>query len=179
MECIYCHKIIEKAAPICRHCGAILPPEGFPAREPVRVVAGGSPEDAVAGGKPASVALAVRLMIASWVIFVLSCPFNPDFIGDTVLSGAVVILISALIVFFLIWKINERRNWARITYLVLCALSVPASVMDLQGYFDSNLFYGIIEVIMQVIDLYTLMLLFKKESGAWFSGSPKTGAQPT
>jgi hypothetical protein len=165
-ECPHCHKPVEDGAPICNHCGAILPPAG---------PAAFAPPETAASGRPASITLALKLIVASWVIYLLTVPFNPYLAEEPLGQIAIYLFIDTLIVFVLLWKIYERQNWARIAYLVLCIASTVATLAELESTFQANLFYGISEAGTLVVDLYAAYLLYRKGSQSWFAKKPGSG----
>jgi len=79
---------------------------------------------------------------------------------------------SLLFIIFLVWKIEQGRNWARITYLVLFVLGVPFIIYV---YLTSEvsaflIILGIVGMIMQII---ALVFLFQKPSSDWFKSIKK------
>ncbi len=72
-----------------------------------------------------------------------------------------------LLLAFLIWKIGQGRNWARITYLILFVIGVP---FTLYNYLTSEvslflIISGLAGIIVQIV---VLTLLFQKPSSEWF-----------
>ena len=78
---------------------------------------------------------------------------------------------------WLIVKIAGRRNWARITYLILAVLSDVDSVTSLQS--SSDLYHAhpgvlVLDIAGIVLEAAGLCLLFTRSANAWF----RTRAEP-
>ena len=75
---------------------------------------------------------------------------------------------AALVAFFLIFflwsvltlKIADRRNWARITYLILTLIGLPLNVPIVLSDFSSNAALGLVTAASVVFPLLGLWLLF-------------------
>ena len=126
--------------------------------------------EATANEQPTSVSRAVQLLFASLAIGLTRALF-----GLTQRASGAPLILAALIVitvfcfgFFLVWKISARRNWARITLLVLVLINLPfavlANVAELKQSTRSATFSIFIEVILWI----GTYLLFTKRSNLWF-----------
>ncbi len=77
-----------------------------------------------------------------------------------------------LVLVFLIWKIGQGRNWARITFLVLFIIGVPMTIYDyLTAALNAlEIVSGIVSMILQTV---ALVFLFQKPSSDWFNSVKK------
>lgn len=77
---------------------------------------------------------------------------------------------------WLIVNIARRRNWARITYLILAVLSDVDSVTSFQS--SRSLYHAhpsvlVLDVTGLVVEAVGLCLLFTKSANAWFKARPE------
>jgi hypothetical protein len=71
-------------------------------------------------------------------------------------SVGIVIVLGA----WLFWKIRAGRNWARIVLLVLSAISVPASFLEILQLAPASPLMAGLKLIEQAMDISILFLLF-------------------
>ena len=78
---------------------------------------------------------------------------------------------------FLIWKISQRRMWARIAWLVIFACGALATVFLALGAMGGSRiaaksfnspFSDVIVVVQIAIQSYATVLLFSRKAGRWF-----------
>jgi hypothetical protein len=84
---------------------------------------------------------------------------------------ALTVTIGLLVLAFMLWlvfMIGRRRNWARITFLVLFLLGFIPAVPALIGAFDISVVSGLLGVSQVVFQVAALVLLFVKDSSEWF-----------
>ena len=120
--------------------------------------------------RPAIVSNAVKLLYATLGIGVVRAVLEfPTLVQQT--SVIFVLFIWAVVfgvIWFLIHKIGSRRNWARITFLVLFIVGVPFSVLPLLQSLSAASVSGLIGILQMVGQVVALVMLFQGTSNAWF-----------
>ena len=127
--------------------------------------------------KPSTVVHAIRLtwislatsvvsMVLGWKPFIASLEI-PEDMGTTLHTIIIVVLVaSVLVTLWMIWKLNEGRNWMRILFLVgtvFSLLNQPFTDMGQQGWiFDGG------SLIAFVLQTCATVLLFLPASAPWF-----------
>ena len=121
--------------------------------------------------KPQSVVTAVNLLWASLAVGLVVMLM--DFQNLTGVAPAVVtnlILITSYALFaFLIFKISARKNWARITFLVLFIFGLLPTLHIVVDDFIPSAVLGGLTVTQIGIQGYAFFLLFTHPSRGWFS----------
>lgn len=126
--------------------------------------------------RPASVTTAVQLLyitiVISIVCGILGIAATKDApIGSTTLSPSIVaitLIIAVIIGLFFIINISRGRNWARLIYLILFALSLINSAIHLKMFFNQSTLTGVATIANYVITLAAMILLYQKSSNQWF-----------
>lgn len=83
-------------------------------------------------------------------------------------------IFSLTLLWFFIYKLEQRRNWARITILVMYALSFITSffqfeqTMALIEYGTAFLISFILGMGVTIMQIIAIVLLFQKPSSDWF-----------
>ncbi len=111
--------------------------------------------------KPASVAVATTLFWASLGVGLVNggLAINavpPDELAFALVIAAIVIGTMA----FVIIKISQGKNWARITFLVVWIFGLPFAVISTPWWSARNL--------PTALELLALVLLFTSPSNEWF-----------
>lgn len=143
------------------------------------------------GPKPAAVDTAVKLIWASIALSVVGTLLTflyLDTMVDQVLEssagdmtestakagvivGAVVgLVISVGLYALLAVFIGKGANWARITFTVLAAIGILFGLLNLLGGSQPALLM-VVGLISLVLGIGAIVLLWKKESSAWFTGA--------
>lgn len=122
-----------------------------------------------------AVSLAYGLLVIGSLLALLQVPFDPRL---TKISAAFPILLVMLLLgggisWFLITKIKNRRNWARITWLVLLCISVPGMIKNLMEGFKFVPFFGLTSTLLFTGKIYCMYLLFGASANRWFSERPQ------
>jgi hypothetical protein len=76
---------------------------------------------------------------------------------------------------FILEKIKSRKNWARLTLLILFSISIPqwiSSNVELLKTTPLMLFFSLASIGIQATQIRSLTLMFNKESNDWFVGRP-------
>jgi hypothetical protein len=89
--------------------------------------------------------------------------------------GITVFVALAVLAFmwWLIIMIGRRRNWARVTFLVLFLLGVLPSIWPLVRSFSISPVSGLLGLLQVVLQVIALIFLFQHEASAWFA-TPKS-----
>lgn len=119
--------------------------------------------------RPASVAIAVKLLYATLALGLLQFALRFQTVDRTVSTVALIAEVTGLgFEWFLINRISNRRNWARITLLVLFVLLIPSSVLS----FLSSAFVTATPIVLPstvtLFEIIALVMLFTKSANAWF-----------
>jgi hypothetical protein len=124
--------------------------------------------------RPPAVSRALVLLYVTIVVGILRSAME-----DTRLAGAYgvgflvfvqlfVFAVLCLLCFF----IANRRNWARIVYLVLTVIGTPLSVKPLLESFAATPISGFLGVIQAAVGIVAAVLLFRREAASWFRRIP-------
>lgn len=120
--------------------------------------------------RPAAVSNAVKLLYATLGIGVLRAALEFRTIAQP--ASVTFIFLIWVIVFglmwFLIYKIGSRRNWARITFLVLFVVGIPFSILPLLRSLSATPLSGLVGIAQMIGQIIALAMLFQRSSTAWF-----------
>ncbi len=158
---------------------------------------GQSPQRPAAPEQPSSIALAVKLMLVGAALSVLSLVYSVTTLGSlkddirtelakndtnvsqSTIDAAYAVTITIAIVFGLIgallwvwmaWKNGQGRSWARIVATILGVLNVVGLLFTVAGS-TSETISVILSVISSVLAVVILVLLWKKESTAFYDAT--------
>jgi hypothetical protein len=124
---------------------------------------------------PKKIGHAVRLLYATLAIGVVRGVMEGS--ANSAAAGLVFTMFIAVAVLgfmgWLIFMIGRRRNWARITFLVLFLLGSPAILLLVRS-FAANPVSGFLGFAQVVLQAAALVFLFQPESSAWFRGANRT-----
>jgi len=127
-----------------------------------------------ATGKPKKVQNAVALLYAACAIALIQILFEILF-GVSHVRWIVFLAMFGPVfgfVILLIVMVSRGRNWARITCLVLFLLGFIPSTLSLVRSFSASPFYSLLEIVQAALQITALVLLFHRESSAWFKAKP-------
>lgn len=139
--------------------------------------------DASLGKAPSAVRVAVRLYWISLALgFVNLCLtawllVQPQFSWSLLIGLAVGGGLTLLITVWLVVMVAGRRNWARIIILVLSLISIPYFASSLVPSFEASAPGGILLFLVYGLQYFAVILLFLRESNAWFR-KPASPSQP-
>jgi hypothetical protein len=85
-------------------------------------------------------------------------------IQESLLDAAVTLLIHG----FFIWKMWQRRNWARITLLVLFLIGLPFYYSYLRGAFGRSAILAATSLLQPLVQGSGLFLAFTEPATEWF-----------
>ncbi|MDW7762020.1 MAG: hypothetical protein SCM96_15445 [Acidobacteriota bacterium] len=137
--------------------------------------------------RPANVGTAVRLMYAalglSFISFLIDRSWIPVNIAEArwpnwIFFGGVFFILFGLS-FLLIYMIGAGKNWVRMIYLVLyilMILSLPFSMKPFLQAVSNAPALGILELVQVVIQGIALVLVFQRDSSAWFKAMKQARA---
>lgn len=119
--------------------------------------------------RPRSVKAAIVLMILSLAITPVNFWLKGGRLNNvSSIITVVAIVLSFAIISYLMNRIWQRRNWARIVYAALGIVGFFLSLPNIYGlFFVTPLFFGV-SALQQSVDLAALVLLFVKPSNGWF-----------
>lgn len=128
--------------------------------------------------KPKTVIFAVR---AFWIGWMLSLPRllmrlflekpEPDAAKFAVMGMMVAIPVVICLVFIPVWlfqNISLGKNWARLVWVVMVALSVPRDLVGVGEAFSAYLLSGLLGLTQWIFIIASCILLFIPSSTPWF-----------
>ena len=120
--------------------------------------------------KPVVVTIATRMLYSTLAIGVIRCSL--EWSRLTQVTSPVLIFISMTftlgIMLWLTYKMDNGRNWARITFLVLCILGVPFAVLPLLRSLSNSPISGALGLAQVALQLAALIFLFRRDARLWF-----------
>lgn len=120
--------------------------------------------------RPAIISNALKLLYATLGIGVLRAVL--EFQMQVQQASLWFILFIWAVVFGLMWflihKIGSRRNWARITFLILFLVGIPLSILPLLQSLSATPVSGLIGILQIVGQVVALVMLFQGTSNVWF-----------
>ena len=117
--------------------------------------------------RPASVLNALRVLVLCLGIELLGFAFS----GGYSTGRLVGVIVGSLLLFWLLRQVHARLNWARYALIVLIGLSVLASVISFGPEYGQHPGETVIGVFSVLLSLLSAVLLFTKESNAWFDSA--------
>src|ERR1700733_954774 len=126
---------------------------------------------------PRDVLYAVWLQWSTLFIGVLRLTINFPYIPKnlslpTIITIiAVVLLVLAVLYWWVLGALIRGRNWARMTLLILFALWVPFAYGQFTMAFTRSSMDGAALAFQELLDLASLILVFRRSSRHWFRAS--------
>jgi hypothetical protein len=120
--------------------------------------------------RPKEVALAVKLLWASFFIGIVGVFLRPA----QQVPFIAILIVSILAFGFWAWvitRITEGRNWARILFFVLIGFGLAFAVVFLSAtvaLYRERPFNGFLAAINYALEIYTLYLLLTAPAREWF-----------
>ena len=120
--------------------------------------------------KPREVNWAISLFWASLAVGPIKMAVQWTYLrslGPTLFIALVLIITIAVLSFF-VWKTDQGKNWARITFLVLFVFGLPFSLSLLRAEFSRSTVSGILSLLQVIMQGMGLWLLFTTPGRNWF-----------
>jgi hypothetical protein len=138
-------------------------------------------ENPLSAGKPSSVAMAVKLNYLTLVIGVARSLLEWSRLKHLADLGAVLFITFFVLgcMVWLIYKTDRRRNWARITLLVLFVLGVPFSILPLLQSLANSPLSGVLGLAQVAIQVAALAMLFGRDASHWYRPATESAQPPT
>ena len=124
---------------------------------------------------PSKVQQAVRFLYATLIIgavrsiveagSIFSESYSVGFGPGSVLF---IMFVTLGIIWLLAYMISKRKNWARITLLILFLIGAPFSILPLLQSLSTAPFSGLLGIVQVILQLTALIYLFQRESNQWF-----------
>jgi hypothetical protein len=112
----------------------------------------------------------VLIVISTFLLGLIKATL--DWTRLTSLSGTVftATVLSCTLAFnaFLVWKIYQGRNWARITFLAFFSLGLLPWVFIVRAEFHRSIGLWSISMIQAAIQAYAMVLIFTSPGKEWF-----------
>lgn len=124
--------------------------------------------------KPKTIRLAVWLiLIAVLILGPISDLLDWDrlFKDQDILTVSIGIasqLVIAIFTGWLVYKIAQGRNWARITFLIIAILAILPGIRLIYTDFEHSMFLGLVTFVQNIMQLLALYLIFSKPGSLYF-----------
>ena len=121
--------------------------------------------------KPRKVALGIKLLSTSIVVGIVNSVSSELIIGNgnySTVRGFLTTTTTFGLMAFLIYRMNQRKNWARIAFSVLFLLGALPYLFLFAEIFKSSQVSGFLSAIITIIQIVALTLLYSEESNRWF-----------
>jgi len=121
--------------------------------------------------KPKKVGLAVNLLYTVIALGVIRATVNiirhidVRSIGYMHFGHALFLIASG----YLVYLVNKRHNWARITLLIILILEIPVSILPIFDSISHSVLANLIGLIQVILFTVAMVQLFSQESRAWFN----------
>jgi len=120
---------------------------------------------------------AVQLLYITLIIGLIRAPLEaPGGVGTTPAPLTFVLVVGVLtfaVGWFFIYRISHGANWARVTLFVLFILGMPLYLLFLIQSFRTSPLSAFLAIGQAVLQLVGLVMLFGRESSAWFRACKK------
>ena len=123
----------------------------------------------IKSSRPKEAEIAIKLLYvlcvicALWIIIPDSAQMNMN----SAIGKFVELLILGL-GFILTYLISKGHNWARILFLIILILNMPALVYSALRNLSADPISGLTGTAVTIISITAVVFLFKKPSSAWF-----------
>jgi hypothetical protein len=129
--------------------------------------------------KPSQIVTATNLLWSTIPLGIANGVLQWRFLAA--LGSVEIIVLTQILAFcvtaWLTLKISSGQNWARITYVIVSLLGLPAIIFQLPSVFSRTPVGGGITLLLVVIQVYVIWLLFSEPGRQWFSrGKVPAGA---
>ena len=123
-----------------------------------------------ATNKPRSVSTAVNLLWASLAVGLLKMLMDSSHLVGMAPGSAIVFFSVVLVALFgfLYFQISVGKNWARITFLVMCVTGIVPAVSLLSTEFSRSVVVGTLSLLQLALQAYAAFLLFTQPGSNWF-----------
>src|ERR1041385_5766654 len=127
------------------------------------------PQPEVLTEKPLVVTRGVQLLILALLIGLIRAFVSAARAasGKTLFVALVIVTIFFAVMFFLVWQISSRRNWARFVLLVLIVIGlpfvVPAYILELRRSLPG----GLLSIFLATLQIVGVILLFLPKANLW------------
>ena len=120
--------------------------------------------------RPDQVTAAVRLLIGSVALGMVTSALLWSHLTSRASVGFVLTIqgVTTALLGWLIYKMWQGRNWARITFVVLTALGLPFYVSTLKEYFSVSSAAGCVSLVQTALQLVAFYLIFVGPGREWF-----------
>lgn len=122
--------------------------------------------------RPSEVGLAVGIL---WSSFILGIVASLVFLYSFSISNSQSILFPLAVVFlgyglyaYLISKISNGKNWARICLLVFGLIGICSTAFHLSTFFSGSIFRDAVKILQYFMQLAAMAALFAPNSNRWF-----------
>ena len=114
--------------------------------------------------RPTDVLNALRLLIVSLIIELLGFAFS----GDYSIGSIAGVLIGTVLTFWVLRQVHTGANWARFVIVGLIALGAFWLIASFRAEYAQHPGATVVDAFSTVISIIAGVLLFTKNSTAWF-----------
>lgn len=121
--------------------------------------------------KPRSVSIAINLLITSTIVMFVNSIIgqvvddNQQFSNEFAL---LTVIFTLGYMFFFISKLSARKNWARITFLIIFILGMLMLPFTLTPILKHTPVVATLSLSVSMLQIVALFFLFTKESNSWY-----------
>jgi len=121
--------------------------------------------------RPKEAEIAIKLLYGLCIICALWIIIPGCALMNVNLAMTKFIELSMLgLVFILIYMISKGHNWARILFLIILILNMPALINSALRNLTEDPIFGLTGAAVMIISITAVFFLFKKPSSGWFRG---------
>lgn len=114
--------------------------------------------------RPTDVLNALRLLVISLVIELLGFAFS----GDYSVGSVIGVVVGSMLIFWLLRQVHAGANWARFVIVGLIALGAFWLIASFRAEYALHPGATVVDAFSTVISIIAGVLLFTKNSTAWF-----------
>jgi len=83
-------------------------------------------------------------------------------------SLVVTLFLTIAIIVFLIWKITQRKNWARITLLVFFLMGLVPFAFNVRSELSRSVSLAAVSIVQAALQASSLAVVFTNPANMWF-----------
>jgi len=124
--------------------------------------------------RPKKVRTAVTILYATLGIGIIRTILESS--ATAQMAGSAFMIFVTAVVFAIMWlfiaMIARRKNWARITVLILFLLGLIFAIEPMKQSFSVSALSGVLGMVQLVLQALALVFLFQREASTWFKAGP-------
>lgn len=118
--------------------------------------------------RPRSINKALQLAYFSLVLALPRTIMQWNTTPGSSMFKLVVLVLTFGFIIFVLQKVGQQRNWARLVFLILFVLGLPTFFLSLPKVFSVSIISGVLAGIQFLCQSASTVLMFVKSSTRWF-----------